>query len=98
MRARRVRPLLAAAAVVAVLSYGLSDHDFHHMGGHDGIAGAAVCLLFATALAFARAPAPSAAHTRLLPRAWANGAATAPRTAIDARARASPSALQRFRN
>jgi hypothetical protein len=100
MSARRVRSLLAATAVAAVLSYGLSGHGLPQMSSHDGMAGAAagLCLLLATALAFAAMPTPGAHHTPVLREAAPAAVSAAPRTPLDGRARASPSVLQRFRN
>ncbi len=65
MSVRRVRSLLAATAVAAVLSYGLAGHGLPQMSSHDGMAGAAagLCLLLATALGFAAIPTPNAHHT-----------------------------------
>jgi hypothetical protein len=100
MSARRVRSLLAATAVAAVLSYGLSAHGLPEMSSHDGMAGAAasVCLLLATALGFAALPRPGAHRTPLLREAAPIAVDSPPPAPLDGRARASPSALQRFRN
>jgi hypothetical protein len=95
-----IRPLLAAIAVAAVLVYALSGHGTPQMS-HDEMAGAAagLCLLLATAVASVAAPKPTAAHE---PAVVADGVpaylpapSSAPR---DGKARASPAALQRFRN
>jgi hypothetical protein len=100
MSARRVRSLLAATAVAAVLSYGLAGHGLPQMSGHDGMAGASagLCLLLATALGFAAAATPGPLHTPVLREAATIAVGLAPRAPLDVRARASPSALQRFRN
>jgi hypothetical protein len=100
MSARRVRSLLAATAVAAVLSYGLTGHDLPQMSSHDGMAGAAagLCMLLATALVCAALPTPAAHHTPVLGEAAPIAVVSAPRAPLDGRARASPSALQRFRN
>jgi hypothetical protein len=100
MGASRVRCLLATTAVAAVLSYGLSGHGLPQMSSHDGMAGAAagLCLLLATALAFAAMPTPGAHYTPVLREAAPIAVPSAPRAPLDGRARASPSALQRFRN
>jgi hypothetical protein len=100
MGARRVRSLLAVTAVAAVLSYGLSAHGLPQISSHDGMAGAAagLCLLLATALAFAAIPTPGAHHTFVLHEAAPIAVSPAPRAPLDGRARASPSTLQRFRN
>jgi hypothetical protein len=100
MSARRVRSLLAVTAVAAVLSYGLSGHGLPQMSSHDGMAGAAagLCMLLATVLVFAAVPTPGAHHTPVLREATPVAVGSAPRAPLDGRARASPSALQRFRN
>jgi hypothetical protein len=100
MRAGRVRSLLAATVVAAVLSYGLSGHGLPQMSSHDGMAGAAagLCLLLATALVFAAMPRPASPRTPVLPEAAPIVIASPPNAPLDGRARASPSALQRFRN
>jgi hypothetical protein len=99
MSASRVRSLLAVTAVAAVLSYGLSGHGLPQMSSHDGMAGAAagLCLLLATALVCAALPT-RAHHTPVLGEAAPVALGSAPRPPLDGRARASPSALQRFRN
>lgn len=60
MNRARIRPLLAATAVAAVLAYGLSGHALPQKSGHDGMAGAAtgLCLLLVTVLGLAAAPKP----------------------------------------
>jgi hypothetical protein len=100
MSARRVRSLFAATAIAAVLSYGLPGHALPQMSSHDGMAGAAagLCLLFATALAFAATPKPDVPRTPLLRESAPIAVASPPGAPLDGRARASPSALQRFRN
>jgi hypothetical protein len=99
MSAGRIRSLLAATAVAAVLSYGLSGHGLPQMS-HEGMAGAAagLCVLLATALVFAAVPKPSSPRTPLLREAAPIAIASPPDAPLDGRARASPSALQRFRN
>jgi hypothetical protein len=100
MSARRVRSLLAVTAVAAVLSYGLSGHGLPQMSSHDGMAGAAasLCLLLATALAFAAMPTSAAHGTPVLREVAPIPVRSAPPEPLDGRARASPSVLQRFRN
>jgi hypothetical protein len=100
MSARRVRSLLAATAVAAVLFHGLSGHGLPQMSSHDGIAGAAigVCLVLATALALAPMPTPRAHQTILVREAVPSAVSSAPRVPLDGRSRASPSVLERFRN
>ena len=96
----RFRSLLAATAVAAVLSSGLTGHALPQMSGHDGMAGAAagLCLLLASALTFVALPTPEAHDLVLLKDAAPSYVAPQPRALQDARTRASPSALQRFRN
>ena len=100
MLVRRVRLVLAATAVGATLSYGLAGHALAQVESHDGMAGAAagLCLLLATALGLALAPKPapeSSFPVRAAAPVVVSLEAAAP---VDGRARASPSALQRFRN
>jgi hypothetical protein len=101
MSTARIRPLLATTAVAAVLVYGLSGHG-HGMAqmSHDEMAGAAagLCLLLATAVAYAAAPKPAARQPAFVADAPPTYVAAHPRPPLDARARASPVALQRFRN
>jgi hypothetical protein len=96
----RVRSVVAATIVAAVLSYGLSGHGLPQLSDHDGMAGAAagLCLLLATALTFAAIPRLAATRMPVLQDAAPTAAASPPPTHLDGRARASPSVLQRFRN
>jgi hypothetical protein len=98
MTTARIRSLLAATAVVAVMIHGLSGHGLPQ-ASHDAMAGATagLCLLLATALAFATMP-PHGDHTPVLREAAAVVVSAPPDASLDGRARASPSALQRFRN
>jgi hypothetical protein len=100
MTTTRIRVLLAATAVAAVLVHSLSGHGLPQMSGHEGLAGAgaALCLVLATALRFAAAPKPEADHAPVLRQATPMPVGAPPRPTLDGRARASPSALQRFRN
>jgi hypothetical protein len=95
----RIRSLLAASAVAAVLFYGLSGHGLPH-ASHDGMLGAAagLCLLLVTALRYAAVPEPERTHPTVLTAAVPIAVATPLPALPDAGARASPSALQRFRN
>jgi hypothetical protein len=95
----RIRPLLAAIAVAAVLGYGLSAHGMSQMS-HDDMAGAAagLCLLLATAVAYAAARKPAAHHPAVVVHAASTYVPAPPGAPPDGRARASPVALQRFRN
>lgn len=96
----RIRSLLAATAVAAVLSYGLSEHSLPQMSSHDGMAGAAagLCLLLVTVLGYIAAPKPQAPRPVVVAEATPGYLEPPPRPPLDGRARASPSALQRFRN
>jgi hypothetical protein len=99
MSTARIRPLLAAIAVAAVFVYGLSGHGMGQMS-HDEMAGAAagLCLLLATAVAYGAAPKAAAHHPGVVADAAATYVAAPPNAPLDGRARASPVALQRFRN
>jgi hypothetical protein len=100
MSAGRVRSLLAATAVAAVLSYAVAGHGVPQMSSHDGMAGTAagLCLLLATALAFTAMPRPELEHAPVAGEAVAIVVDSPPPAPPDGRGRASPAALQRFRN
>jgi hypothetical protein len=100
MSTARIRPLLATAAVAAVLSYGFAGHGLPQMSSHDGMAGAAagLCLLLATVLGYASAAKPESPESAVLTEAAPSYVEARPHPPQDGRARASPSALQRFRN
>ncbi len=100
MTGTRIRSLLAATAVAAVLSYGLSGHSLPQMSGHDGMAGAAagLCLLLVTVLGFIAAPKLQAHRPTVVTEAAPGYVEPPPWPPLNGRARASPSALQRFRN
>lgn len=99
MTTTRVRALLAAIVVAAVLSYGFSGHGLQQVS-HDGMAGAAVglCLLFVVALALVapRGPERHEPAVAAEPVPAYLGPPLGPPLAGPARA--SPSVLQRFRN
>jgi hypothetical protein len=99
MSAGRIRLFLAATAVGAVLAYGLSDHGVAQMS-HDDMAGAAVglCLLLVTALPSLALPKPQAGDHAVVADAVPNHVASPTIRELNARARASPAVLQRFRN
>ncbi len=99
MATAQIRPLLAATAVGAVLSYGLSGHSLPQMS-HDGMAGATegLCLLLVTVLGCAVAPRPQTQRPAVASDTVPSYLASSPRPPLDGRTRASPSALQRFRN
>src|SRR6266511_620253 len=96
----RIRPLLAATAVAAVLSYGLSGHGLPQMNSHDGMAGGAagLCLMLVTVLGYAATPKAGADYRAVITDAAPSYVEPPQRPPLDGRARASPSALQRFRN
>ena len=95
-----LRSWLAAAVVAAVLAYGVGGHGLPQMSSHEGMAGAAIglCLLLVNVLSIVALSRPEGRRQQI--RAIAVEAPTAPPTPapLDAKARASPSALQRFRN
>jgi hypothetical protein len=100
MTTARIRSLLAAIAVAAILSYGLSAHGVPQMGSHDGMAGAAagLCLLLVTVLGYVATPNARARRPAVVGDATPTYVGPPPRPPLDGRARASPRALQRFRN
>jgi hypothetical protein len=101
MSVSRIRPLLAAITVAALLSYGLSGHALPQISSHDGMAGAAagLCLLLVTALGYVAAANPPRGRPAFVSDTGAQYAPAPPRLPqLDGRARASPSALQRLRN
>jgi hypothetical protein len=100
MTAAGIRGLLAATAVAAVLSYGLSAHGLPQMSSHDDMAGVAagLCLLLVTVLGYVAAPNPRARRPAVVGDATPSYIGPPSRPPLDGRARASPSALQRFRN
>jgi hypothetical protein len=99
MTRARIRALVASTAAAAVLVHGLVGHGLPH-ASDDGMAGAAagLCLLLVPALAFARMRTPGVHHTPVLGEAASIAVSAPRRSPLDGRARASPSALQRFRN
>jgi hypothetical protein len=95
----RTRSLLAATAVAAVLAYGLSDHAMPGMS-HESMAGAAagLCLLLVTVLPYVAVPTVANREPAVVANAAPGYIATPRLSPRDARARASPRTLQRFRN
>lgn len=95
----RFRSLLAATAVAAVLAHGLSGHGMPQLVDDDmAKVAAGFCLLLVTVLTVTAAPNPEAGER---PGIVALPSIHVPRAAHampDARSRASPRALQRFRN
>lgn len=100
MLMRRVRLVLAATTAGATLSYGVAGHTLAHAESHDGMAGAAagLCLLLATALWFTVGPKPAGERSSPVHSAVPGLVVLQVAFALDGRARASPSTLQRFRN
>lgn len=94
-----IRSLLAATAIAAVLSYGLSGHGLPQMS-HDGMAGAGVglCLLLAVALGCIATTEPEARNHEVATEAASPFLDPRLHQPLDGRARASPTALQRFLN
>jgi hypothetical protein len=95
MTTARIRSLLAATAVAALLAYGMSAHGMPQMN-HEGMAGAAagLCLLLVTILAPVALPITEVRQPALVadekPRRIA-----LPQISPD---KASPRVLRRFRN
>ncbi len=90
----------AAAAIAAMLLYGLAGHATHELSTDDGMAGAVagLCLLLVTVLGCAAIPR-SGADRELRPAVGLPAPNRNPaHPSIDRRARASPSTLQRFLN
>jgi len=100
MTRARIRPLLAGIAVAAILSYGLSGHGLPQMSTNDGMAGAAagLCLLLIAVLGWAATPKPVVRRTAVVTDRSRAPVCSPPPQWLDGSARASPSALQRFRN
>jgi hypothetical protein len=94
-----IRPLLAATAAAAVFAYGLSGHGLPQMSNDDGMAAAAgLCLLLAAVLTCTALPKPDGPDATVDADRAPSYAGPPLRPALDGRARASPSTLQRFRN
>ena len=95
-----LRSLLAAAATAAVLAYGGAGHALPDANSHEGMAGSALglCLLLVTILGLAALPLPERPARTIRALALIAPVAVHAAAPLDARARASPSALQRFRN
>jgi hypothetical protein len=99
MSTARIRSLLAATAVAAVLAYGLFGHGVPQMS-HDGMAGVAagLCILLVAALPYLALPKPEARDLVIGADTGPSYATSAMLSPLDAKARASPRVLQRFRN
>jgi hypothetical protein len=94
-----LRSLLAGAAAAAVLAYGGAGHALPDVNSHEGMAGSTLglCLLLVTVLGLTALPRPERPRT-IRALALIMPVAVHRAAPLDARARASPSALQRFRN
>jgi hypothetical protein len=92
------RSLLAGIAAATVLAYAAAGHGLPQVSSHDGMAGSTIglCLLLVTVLGLVAVPRPPGRprrfHGHPVPAPRATPAPAPP----DGRARASPSALQRF--
>ncbi|HEX9284424.1 MAG TPA: hypothetical protein VF879_02040 [Nitrospirales bacterium] len=95
-----LRSLLAAAAAAAVLAYGAAGHGLPQVSSHEGMAGSTIgiCLLLVTVLGLNAMPRPDGPPRQIRPVALPVPDLAPAGTPLDGRARASPSALQRFRN
>jgi hypothetical protein len=99
MTAARVRSLLAATAAAAVLAHGLTGHGLPQMSHGDmAKAAAGVCLLLVTVLPGVAVPTVGAGELRTTAIAMATPMSATLDRVSDARSRASPPVLQRFRN
>lgn len=100
MTTARIRSVLSATAAAAVLSYSLSGHGLPQLDSHDGMAGATagLCLLLATVLVYVAAPTPAVRTVFVATHGSPARSSAPPLPPLDGRARASPAALQRFRN
>lgn len=100
MTSARIRTLLAATAVAAIVSYGFFGHGLPQMSSHDDMAGATagLCLLLATVLGYVATPRPKTQWIAVVADVAPSYLGPPPRQPLDGRARASPNALQRFRN
>ena len=99
MSLSRTRVLILTLVVAALLLYG-AGHGLHQMSADEGMASAltGLCLLVATVLGYtARPKVPTNGEPRFAEVLLVMPTQPA-QIAVDRRARASPSALQRFRN
>jgi len=96
----RLRVALATTAAAGVLAYAVAGHGLPQTSSHEGMAGSTIglCLLLVTVVGSVATIRPARPAQRLRPISLlAPEAAPAPEP-LDARSRASPSTLQRFRN
>lgn len=97
MNTPRIRSVVAATAVAAVLSYGMVAHA-PPMSSHDAMGVVAgLCILLVGSLSFATVHMPEQ-HAAVAPGARPGYVEPPQDPPLDARTRASPRALQRFRN
>jgi hypothetical protein len=95
-----LRSLLATAAAATVLAYGATGHSVPQVNSHDGMAGSTIglCLLLVTVLGLVALPQPEGRPRPIRTLAVAAPEVVLGPPALDGRARASPSSLQRFLN
>jgi hypothetical protein len=95
-----LRSLLAAAVVAAVLAYGAAGHGLPQVSTHEGMVGSTtgLCLLLVTVLGLIAMPRAEGPPRPVRAIGVPAPDATPVLAPLDARARASPSSLQRFRN
>jgi hypothetical protein len=95
-----LRSLLAALAAAAVLAYVAAGHGLPQIASHDGMAGSTIglCLLLVSIIGLIAPPLCAVRPQPLRTFAFPPPAAASVLPRLDARARASPRVLQRFRN
>jgi hypothetical protein len=95
-----LRSVVAALAAATVLAYGAAGHAAPQFASHEGMAGSTLglCLLLATFIVRVVTPRPAAAPRALRTVSVPTASSAWAPAPVDGRARASPSALQRFRN
>lgn len=95
---KRMQMVAASVATAAVLLYGLAGHGLHNLTAHGGVssAAAALCLLLVIAVGYVAVAKPEGLRQAVDTILSAEVRSDPPRP--DGRARASPIALQRFRN
>ncbi|MBA2425394.1 MAG: hypothetical protein H0V58_08555 [Actinobacteria bacterium] len=100
MTLSRARLLMSAIVVAILLLYGAAGHGLHQMSTDEAMAGAvaALCLLLVTVVGCTTVRAPETDRERRFGERPAKLIVWPSDEAIDRRARASPSTLQRFRN
>lgn len=99
MTQARFRSLLAAVAVSAVLAHGLSGHGLAQISQDDMAAvGAGLCLILVVVLPGLAVRRADVRPTGVVAAFVGRPVAPEPSRPLDARERASPPALQRFRN